>query len=322
MIDLTHVLRGATLGLAWFLLINVLASSAIAAVPPRILSGHASRAPAWWFGLRMFPSTVAAFFVAAIFVPSYVKYEPREYGEGFDISLALLAVAAAAVVASGVWRGARAWWRASRRVRAWMRSADAVTLAGAGMQAYVVNVDAPLMALAGILRPRVIVSRRLIEALTPDELAASVAHESGHQRARDNVKRLAMRAAPDVLSATAVARTLERGWASASEHSADRLAVRDSTDARCALASALVKVARLASSAPTLGEPISTFAGGGEIAWRVERLLDDDPHVRAAPPVGPRWIAAGVALSAAWLSYAPLLRAVHEATEVLVRTLP
>src|SRR5206468_11663090 len=60
-----------------------------------------------------------------------------------------------------------------------------------------IDVDAPLMALAGIWRPRLIVARGLVDALTPEELAASVAHEAGHQRSRDNLKRLVMRAVPD-----------------------------------------------------------------------------------------------------------------------------
>src|SRR5260221_726818 len=141
-----------------------------------------------------------------------------------DVSLAMSATAGAAVIAAAGLRGVAAWWRASRRVRAWMRTAEPLTVPGARMPAYVIDVDAPLMALAGIWRPRLIVARGLVDALTPEELAASVAHEAGHQRARDNLKRLVMRAAPDFLPATAAARTIERRWASAAEHTADRLA--------------------------------------------------------------------------------------------------
>ena len=68
--------------------------------------------------------------------------------------------------------------------------------------------------------------------------------------------------------------------------------------------------------------PISTLIGGGEIASRVQILLDD--HV--APPVRPRrwwsWIAAAVALAVFAAAYSSLLLATHELTELLVSTLP
>lgn len=326
---LTFLLRGVALGLAWFLLLDLVASAVIARVAGAVdvsRAGGGSRSAAFWFALRLFPGVAAAAFVAAVFAPSYWMYEPREMGEGFDVSLAMLAIAAAAVIAAAGLRGAAAWWRASRRVRSWMRTAEPMTVPGAGMPAYVIEIDAPLMALAGIWRPRLIIARGLVDALTPEELAASVAHEAGHRRSWDNLKRLAMRAAPDFLPATAAARTLERRWASAAEHTADHLAGRDSTDARCALASALVKVARL-TPRPAVdivyGEPISTFVGGGEIVSRVERLLDDRALASSARRTSSaRWIGSAAAIAAVAAGYAPLLRAVHAATEILVHTLP
>jgi Zn-dependent protease with chaperone function len=316
------VLRGAALGLAWFVLLNLVASAVIARVAGVLAAADGSRSAAYWFALRIFPAAMAAAFVAAVFAPSYWMYEPREYGEGFDVSLVMLALAATAVIGTAVLRGAAAWWRASRRVREWMRLARPMSVPGSSMAAYVIDVDAPLMALAGIWRPRLLVARRLVDVLTPEELAASVAHEAGHQRARDNLKRLVIRAAPDFLPATAAARTIERRWASAAEHTADRLAGRDCTDTRCALASALVKVARLTPLPAALGEPISTFVGGGEIVSRVERLLDDRAAASPARRAPRFWMLAAVMILAAGVGYAPLLRAVHAATEVLVHTLP
>jgi len=88
-----------------------------------------------------------------------------------------------------------------------------------------------------------------------------------------------------------------------------------------ALASALVKVARLMPERITR-EPISTLIAGGEIAARVRRLLDD----RALAPAAARRqgvraaaLALGVAVCAA---YGPLLHAVHHVTEMLVVSLP
>jgi Peptidase family M48 len=319
-------LHGGTLALAWFLLIDVSMSAAIA-IGARALAtrGAASDSATFWFAARVWPGAAAAAFVGVVFVPSYWKYEPRDFVEGFDITLTVMAIGAAVLVGVAASRGIGAWRRATRRTRLWMRTARRLALPDTRIPTWEIDAEAPLMALVGVLRPRLLVTRGLVQALSPDELAASVAHEDGHWHAFDNLKRLLMRAAPDVLTFTRAARTIERRWASAAERAADRVAVGRSPAARCALASALVKVARLtppaAAQAPPRCEPISTLTDGGEIASRVEHLLTD-----AAPP-RPRWsplgwtallsTAAGVAVG-----YAPVLRLVHSATEVLVRTLP
>jgi hypothetical protein len=111
---------------------------------------------------------------------------------------------------------------------------------------------------------------------------------------------------------------MEARWASAAEHAADHHACGD-PQSRCALASALVKVARLTPRATPLAEPISTLVDGGEIASRVERLLSDAPPSAASARAWPIAIGAAALLAA---GYVPLLHAVHEATEILVHTLP
>jgi len=316
---IAFLVHGATLTLACFLAINLILSALviwIARRRPRTTS------PAFWFALRILPATSAAVFAAIVFVPSYWRYEPRDFVEGFDVSLTMLALAALALLGAGLARGVSAWTRAKERSRRWMRTAQPIDLGTAPLPAFVVDTPAPMMALVGVWRPHVIVSRRLIEVLTDEELAASVAHELGHHRASDNIKRLAMGAAPDLLAPMSIARVIERRWASAAEHAADRMNGVTTAAVRCALASALVKVARLTPPEPTLAEPISTLIGGGEIASRVHVLLDDR-IVSPVRPHGPRpWLIGAIAIAAFAAAYAPLLRAVHELTEVLVQTLP
>src|SRR5262249_34689178 len=159
-----------------------------------------------------------------------------------------------------------------------------------------VDVDTPIMALVGVLRPTLLITRGVVEALTREELRAAVAHELGHFRARDNLKRLAMRAAPDLLGMTPAAAAIETRWAWAAEHAADNRAC-DSEQARCALASALVKIARLTPPRTPLAQPISTLVDGGEIASRVQRLLSGPSTARCSGgagrsprvPVSRRW---------------------------------
>ncbi len=239
--------------------------------------------------------------------------------EGFDLTLTTLAAIALAVVGSAVVRGAIAWRGAARRTADWMRASRPLALAGTSMPAFAVDTDAPLMALVGVIRPRLLITRPVLEALTDEELNAGVAHELSHWRAWDNLKRLAMRATPDILFATSAARSLERRWAAASEHAADRSA-GDSGRERCALASALVKVARMTPSPSHATEPISALVDGGDITARVQRLLDDTcygPEGRTS-----RRLALAIAVTGLALGYAPLLRLVHAVTEILVNSLP
>jgi Zn-dependent protease with chaperone function len=314
--------QGATLALAWFLLVDLAACALVTCAAVWLAHSRRPRLPAFWLGWRVLPAVLATAFVAGVFLPSHWKYEPREFIEGFDVSLSALAIVALGVLAAAAARGVTSWRSASSRARTWMRRAHPVTLAGASIPAFQIDVDEPLMALVGVLKPRLLVTRGLVEVLTSAELRASVAHELGHQRAWDNLKRLAMRAAPDVLTWLPAARALEARWVSASEHAADRLAGRNDTAARCALASALVKVARLTTQPTRASEPICTLLGEGEIASRVEQLLDDRTFAIPTRRIFPYAFGAALGLLALDAGYVPLLRVVHQATEMLVNVLP
>ena len=318
MTNVRYALHGVTIGLVWFGLVNVAVAAFVALVARRALLREANRDAAFWLTLRLLPAAAASAFVIALFAPSYWQYEPRDV-EDLDLLLSVGALAAALLIAVSVVRGGRAWRRAASRTRAWLRVARRIETA-AGIPVYEVPIAAPMMALSGVLRPRLLVTRGVVEALTVEELQAGIAHEIGHFRAGDNLKRLAMRAAPDVLVSTRTAADIEARWASAAEHDADRAGAADN-ETRCALASALVKIAKLTPLSTPIAEPISTLVDGGDITSRVHRLLDD-----AAPPASSRWSArVGTAVLVAaggTLSYSTLLWLVHEATEVIVNTLP
>ena len=314
------LLHGTTLAFAWFLLLNAAATVAVTVVAAWLSRRERPASPALWLSLRLAPAVLSLAFVAIVFLPSYWRFEPREDVEGFDLTLTALALLAFTVIGAAVARGVIAWRRAARRIEQWMRASRPLALAGTSMPAFAIDTAAPVMALVGVLRPRLLITRPVLDALTDEELRAASAHELGHWRAFDNLKRLAMRAAPDLLAATPAARAIERRWAAAAEHAADRIA-GESGRARCALASALVKVARLTPPATSIAEPISALLDGGDITSRVQRLLDDAPA--AGEGRSARWLALAIPASALILGgYAPLLRLVHGVTEMLVNTLP
>jgi Zn-dependent protease with chaperone function len=320
---MSYLLRGAALSLAWFALVNVATSAATALAANALIRANQRqrRRPRLWLAMRLLPALASTAFVAAVFVPSYLQFEPRDAGEGFDLLSTLCAALAVAIAGAGLVRAAAAVGAARRRVRLWLRDARPMTIDAASIPIYELDVEQPIIALTGVFRPRLLVTRGLLGVLNDAELSAAIAHEVGHRRAFDNLKRLAMRAAPDLLCGSAAARAIERQWMSAAEHAADRLAA-DGADARCALASALVKVARFTPAAIGAAEPISTLIGGGEIASRVQELLEESPQVPRRPRAASAWIGVTVLLASAVILYAPILRAVHEATEVLVRIIP
>jgi hypothetical protein len=132
-------------------------------------------------------------------------------------------------------------------------------------------------------------------------------------------------AAPDFLGYNLM-RGLEQRWAAAAEHEADRRACDrgGEQDTRYALASAIVKVARMMPPAPMLADAMCTLVDGTDIESRVRSLLDAGAIVQ--PPARRSRIlatlAAAAAAAAAGLAYAPLLWTMHEATEFLVYLLP
>lgn len=151
-------------------------------------------------------------------------------------------------------------------------------LPGAPAPSYIIDGTAPLLALAGIVRPRLAISRGVLRVLTAEELAAALRHEPAHRSAQDNLKRLCILSVPGILPLAASTRTLERGWRKFAEWAADDCAAAGSERRSCALATALVRVARIAADAPQLSLVSSLLGDTDQLAARVERLL------RAAPP--------------------------------------
>jgi beta-lactamase regulating signal transducer with metallopeptidase domain len=320
--SVTFIVHGVTLLLAWFVVTNGAVSVLSAGAAAVAASAAAARSARFWMVVRLAPAITAILFVTLLFAPSYWQYEPRENIEEFDVTATMIAAVGLLMVLASAARAWSAWRSARRRVHHWMARAQRIAVPGTTLPAYHVDADHPMLALTGVLRPKLLVTRGLLEALTPAEFEAAVAHEIGHQRGWDNLKRLMMAGAPDCLSCFGSARRIERLWAAAAERAADRISVPNIAAARCALASALVKVARLTPPPIDRGQPISTLISGGEIASRVERLLSDDD---GAPPAERRRLRAALACGGAAVAlaaYGPLLRVVHELTEVLLRTVP
>src|SRR4030095_10762484 len=151
----------------------------------------------------------------------------------------------------------------------WQRRSRALVGVAAGLPAYAIDDAFPTVAVIGIVRPRLFVAERVMRECSAGEIAAMVSHEYSHVSAHDNLKRLLIRACPDVFGTP---RRLDRARAAAAEEAADARAASGHPAARLDLAQALIHVARLA--APRMPALVSAFYLGGRIEDPGRRVVE------------------------------------------------
>jgi Zn-dependent protease with chaperone function len=270
--------------------------------------------------LRLLPAALALLVVGGLCVPSYLWLEPESGAE--EVGAGCLA---AAILAASLWtlstaRGVRAAIRSARHSRQSERLGRRSTLHGSPLPVWIVEAPAPLLALVGVFGSRLLISRPVMSALSPAQLAAALRHEEAHRVSRDNLKRLLMLLAPGLLPGVHGFDAIERGWARFTEWAADDDAVAGDAHLSLSLAAALVRIARLAGNPPLLPLAASFLGDSREIKARVDRLLSPAP----AAPVRPRngaAVATGVALAAgcaACMLHPATLASAHRIIEQLI----
>jgi hypothetical protein len=310
---LGYVARGLVQALGAHFLVSTLLGVAVA-----LLWQHVARRPARaavtsrrLFTLRLLPSA-GGMLAGLLVMVGYVLWEVRADSEAAGpVALG----AAAAGLATLVHAGARLFIALGRtvRIRRALVARVESTLPTCPLPASIIDTTFPVVAIVGLVASRLFVARSVVEACSPDEFDAVLAHEHAHAREYDNLRRLAMAGSPDVLSLWPEGRALESAWLQAAELAADETAAAG-CQGGVSLASALVKVARLAT-APAEPLPASALYRGEPIAERVHRLLDPPPAPDWRPwPVWARALTLGSALAAAVAS----LPSLHTAAELLL----
>ena len=327
-------LLGICLALASFFAINMAAAFAVTAIW-RVAEPFANRWAAasraqFLFALRLAPSVLAAIGVGIFFLPSYLNYEPRTSSEVVGYKLAAFASLAIIGAALATWRAVRALIATQRLRRAWLAASREISLRGVSVRSYQMAHSFPIIAVIGVIRPTIFIAEQVLKTLTPEELAAAVAHEYGHLSARDNFKRGLLRACRDVLLLP-FGQSLERAWSEAAESAADEFAAQKSSEVALNLASALVKIARLVPVGARAEMPLASFFVGDEtrgIKARVRRLLDiaagrfdNSIHSFRGRAFNYATIAVGAALVGLLAANSHVLIAVHELVERVVYVL-
>jgi len=283
-----YELLGISLVLASLLTINAGASLAAAACwrfiegPLRTRSAR-TRAEVL-FAMRVSPPVLALISVTLFLVPSYIRYEPYTTAEVVSKKLAALATLSAIGVTFALWRALRSSLATRSLRREWLANAVQIKLEGTGIPVFRISNSFPIIAVVGIMRPRLFIAEQVLEILSEEELTAAIAHESGHLSAHDNFKRSLLRACRDVLMIVPCGRSLDRAWAAAAECAADEHAAQQSAETALNLASALVKIAKMVPVGGRVAVPMAAFLVGveenGGLKRRVRSLLEIASHGR------------------------------------------
>lgn len=274
-------------------------------------------------GLRLLPSALAVFVVASLCVPSYLWLEPVGTGERVGAICALLGALGVASWIGSLGRAGRALVASVRCNRLCGTEMREIRIAGKGFCASVVDVDAPLLAIAGLIQPRLIVSRGVLDALSPEELDAALRHENAHRVSRDNFKRLLVLLAPDTLPFVKGFRALERSWAKLAEWAADDEAAEGDARRALSLAGALVRVAQMGAGPRLSFLHTSLVAGDRDFSARVERLLRTEASVARSDRRSSFLLRGAIGLLAACLAavmvWPGMLLGVHRLLELFLR---
>jgi beta-lactamase regulating signal transducer with metallopeptidase domain len=306
------------LNLAAGLLVRFFSKSAI-----RFAELRAPRAAArLLLGLRLLPFALAALFVVALCVPSYLWLEPPAVSErvGFlSIFLGILVAATWLISIARAIHSLMASWRHNRLCRL---AGSNTSIPGESSSLLVVESHAPLLAMSGLLRPRLLISRGVLQTLSSEELSAALLHEHAHRTSRDNAKRLLLLLAPDIFPFFRPLRALEHSWSRLAEWAADDEATAGDSNSAVSLAAALIQVARMGSAPRMPYLSTSLLACDRDLSARVDRLLYPvAPARRVSKPAQHRLRIAAFVLAGFLMTLllAPsALSSVHQLLELLL----
>jgi Zn-dependent protease with chaperone function len=224
-----------------------------------------------FLAMRLLPTGGAALVTLSVVLPAFLIYEPAHKFEEVGPFLVALVVFAVVTAGAAVVRG----WRACLAGRALLRNCGRSDrwCSGDGQKVDLIDIPEPIVAAVGAWRPRIVAAKYVFGACSPEEFREVVAHEAAHVSTRDNLKLFLFVISPDALAWLPGGATLTASWRAAAEFEADEHATGPNPRKRVALASALIKVARLStgtkSPLPVLSMPVVL----DDVEGRVRQLL-------------------------------------------------
>jgi beta-lactamase regulating signal transducer with metallopeptidase domain len=277
--------------------------------------------------VRLAPLALATFAVLALCIPSYLSFEQGATREEVGLACVIATFLTAALLIISFARGIRAIATTTSYSRACLKSGMQIQTPTTFSPITVIDNAAPVLAMVGAFRPQFVISRSVLETLSPEELDCAIRHERAHRTSADNFKRLLLLLTPDILPFLSNAfSALDRSWITFSEWAADDSAVANDEQRSLSLAGALVHVAQL-GAAPRLSPLCTSLVSGNaacmnqDLSARVDRLLHTAP-LRQKSSNRLRAILTASAIATACAVFVALLRpdtlhSVHELLEIL-----
>jgi len=228
------------------------------------------------YGLQLAPVALAVAVTASFLVPEYVANETNFAPEGVGWLCVVLAAVVAAWWAARVLAGLRMVVRTVAFGRACRAEAGGLAAVG-GLETPVVVVDGvtPRIALVGLMRPFIFVSKALVAegGLGPLALEVVLEHERSHAAQGDNWKLLSLQCVPRLGLRVSEGKGWMQLWQNSAEWAADEDAVGSNRGRALALAETLVALARTVSRTDAGVACTNFICDDAELASRVERLI-------------------------------------------------
>jgi hypothetical protein len=285
-----YVLRLIYICLASFFVVHLAIGFTVSATVPALVRWartiNPRRSASLLLAARFLPAVLSLLVVAALCVPSYFLLEPKAVSE----ELGFLCMAGAGLCVL-IWilsisRGTGALVRSLRYDRRCRHIGRVAQLPNESLPALLIDASVPVIAMSGVVHPHLVVSRKVVDELAPDQLSAALLHERAHRSSRDNLKRLLLLLTPGLVPFFRGFDDLEVAWGRLAEWAADDRAVAGDPYRSLSLASAMVQVARMGAAVQP--SPLCTplVPDPGELATRVERLLRSRASMDDRPSSG------------------------------------
>ncbi|HEV3221042.1 MAG TPA: M56 family metallopeptidase [Candidatus Acidoferrales bacterium] len=225
--------------------------------------------------LRFLPLALATFVVLGVCLPSYLWLEPGATSENVGTAFIIAAFCGASILIFSILRAGRAVAAARHFARTSdeSRAAAAPELAGVNLPHVVLESEAPVIFMAGVIRPRLVLSNGVMRTLSQQQLESVVRHEAAHRTSRDNLKRLLILLSPEILPFARSFDLMDHAWAQFSEWAADDDATGNDPERSLTLAESLVRVARMGAGPRPLPLFTSFIPPDDDFSARVNRLL-------------------------------------------------
>jgi len=223
--------------------------------------------------VRFLPVAASSFVVLSICLPSYLWFESGATKENVGAGFVIAALLGALIWIASLLRVGRAVAAAGQLVRKWKESCTESKFPGVSPPVEILESDAPVLLLAGVLRPRLVLSSGVLRSLSPQQLHSALRHEEAHRASRDNFKRLLLLLSPEIFPFARSFDLMDEAWALFSEWAADDDASGSNPEQSLTLAESLVRVARMGAAPRPAPLCTSFIPPDQDLAARVNRLL-------------------------------------------------